>query len=243
MSERVTRAVRNSDTAYGSLTTFNTSKYTGTGGEAGVSSGFAFSVALWFPTRAVGAAFRAIAGRFGAGPNTGYLLGSNGAIDDLRVLIIDGAATAQTATFNLSAANVGKVILATGIHDGSNVKIAINGVVQTTTPITGYSATSVATQIGGRSSDSQAPSDIYVMGMSTGVGQITAVELSRHFALCKKACRVLPISGGGMRPTHCWNVSSQKKVPVMFDEVGTDHLTLTEAGGAVTWATLQDASF
>lgn len=217
----------------------NTSKYKVSGGEAGSASGFAFSVAFWVPSQAVGSSFRAIAGRFGFGPNSGYLLGSNATFSDLRILMIDGAATQQTYTMTFTASMVAKVLVVTGVHTGTQVKCYLAGVDQgTPVAITGYSVPTVTSQICGRDSNSQPPDSCYVIGMATGIGVPTDADVAKHYRQCKKLHKMAPLSGTSIRPTHTWNVQPHGKTATLMDESGSDHMTLTEAGGAMTYKRL-----
>lgn len=214
-------------------TTFNTSKYTVNGGEPGAASGFACSVAIIVPTQAVASTFRAIAGRFGVGPNTGYLVASNATISDIRFTVIDGAGSAVTAPmYNIAAGVLGKVLLITGVHTGTGVALYINGVSQgAESPIVGYSVPAVASQIGGRSSDSQAPSGIWISGMATCIGVPSAVDVARHFKKCVSARRVVPLEGAVARATHCWSLLDGAKTATLKDSRGNDDMRLVEVGG------------
>lgn len=189
------------------------------GGEAGVGTGF--GVWLMFrPVTQAGGATQIIFDRAAAGQgfafytavgNTSLLFGVNDGV----------GAFINSPSYTLTASHVGKTILACGLHSGSRVKLYVETEVAAPgTAVTGYTATSAQTCIGGRRGTF--PSDgCEVFGAVTFSGTLTATQIADAFEKARLINAIPPIPG----ETHRWDMMRNPPPASLLDQTGTDHMT------------------
>lgn len=184
-------------------------------------------VVLRIDSQAVGSATRYVGSYFTG--NNGWRLLTLGTNGSMTFDIIDATVTFRTApTYTITAGAVGKLIVAYGWWDGSDVRLAVNGVqVGAQTASATYAAPTAGNTVLGQRSNSTLPADgVTILGMRGGDGVKTASDALASFNAWRASSR-LSITGAAR--AWCVGTSQSGSVPNPLPDLGgVDNLTWSD---------------
>lgn len=211
---------------------------------SGVSVGLpgALNTPLWreivlrIDSQAVASAARYIGSYFTG--NSGWRLQTTGTNGVLQFDIVDAGVVFRAApTYTITAGAVGKLIVAYGWWDGTDVRLAVNGAqVGAQTASASYAAPAAGNTVLGQRSNATLPADgVTILGMRGGGGVKTASDALASFNAWRAASR-LSITGADR--AWCVGTSQSGSVPNPLPDLGgVDNLTWSD--GATTGHTLE----
>lgn len=193
-------------------------------------------IVLRIDSQAVASATRYIGSYFTG--NNGWRLLTTGTNGSLTFDIIDATVNFRTApAYTITAGAVGKLIVAYGWWDGSDVRLAVNGAqVGAQTASATYAAPTAGNTVLGQRSNSTLPADgVTILGMRGGDGVKTASDALASFAAWQATAR-LSITGAAR--AWCVGTSQAGSVPNPLPDLGgVDNLTWSD--GVTTGHTLE----
>ena len=150
----------------------------------------------------------------------------------LRFNVYDGSGVAQACNVTLAAADIGQFLIVTAQHDGTTLRVAINGVERATLPITGYTVqtSNAYVAIGGFPVNHNQLENAAVFDVATSNTPLTPGEVSQLYADFLRTGRIVPLS----KHVHRWDITQDiianggpsAGIPAqVLDRIGTDHLT------------------
>lgn len=228
-------AARRSPTAYG-YSGWDTTNILATGaapaGLPGTNNTAMFRAgAIRIDSQAVAGATRYISSSFSGG--TGWRLLTTGTNAALTFDVIDSGVVFRTAAaYTITAADVGKVIHWAGFWDGSNVYLAVRGVLTGAgTACATYLASTSSTLPGVRGNATLPADGVTWLGLVGGNATWTVADARSHYNACKAASRVVTVGGSLGR----WDVGTSSPGAVAATLTGLDgaaNLTFTSGSAA-----------
>lgn len=234
LAQRVERvwSYETSPILYGANGFTNSDAYAGSGVPSFVGSAAGFWAAvLLFVELQSGASTRVLFGNYGAGgANVGWLIQALGTNSTLSFVAASGANAAVTSpSQTISAGDVGKLLLAIGVHNGSALQFFCKRVqVGTSTAITGYSSSTSPVNLGRDARVSFGASNLRIFGGAAGLGvpSLAEIQALHDDVMANEDIRPIPgktdflasvkrdaLANGGVIPTQ------------ITDRIGTHHLT------------------
>lgn len=205
------------------------------GGEAGDAGGFGVVVLMTIKSQAVSSASRIITERQSAG-TAGYSLQTLTTNAGIRFFAANGVGTTLgSATYTVTASDVGKIMMVVGVHDGDELRLYVNraeaGAAQA---IVGYTAASIQQTIGARSTGQFPLAETTIYGVSTFRGVKTLAQIQALYDDVKLARDIL---GSGMGPTNGWSFKRAGGTvpPASVANLGSGADAMSRVGSALTY--------
>lgn len=194
------------------------------GGVAGIGTGF-WGAALFRIDASGSSTTRYIVARSTGGP-LGWLIRTLTTNATLMFGAVNGAAAlVSSPTYAVQASDIGKVHLAVGVHDGSNVRLYVaRAEVGSGTPITGYTAATTLTRMGANPAGSNGATNMTIFGWAGGHAVPTLAQVQAYFDAVKSARRIVAMPG--VATTGAWPVGTSLAT-VTETQAGTDNMTVT----------------
>jgi len=191
-----------------------TSYVTTPAGEQGVAGGF-WVAGLFVIGSRVGSSTRSIV-RTTTG-SAGYNLRTTGVHAALSFTCVSGAgSTIASPSYTITAGDVGKIFLAVGVHDGSNVVLYTKRASVGSSAITGYTQPSQTVRVGDGFDGGT------ILGAAGGRGVPSSADVFGWFDAVKGAKGLVPMIGSPST-THLWTLRLPSTVP---DAVGGSSLNV-----------------
>ena len=204
---------------------------TAPGGEAGVVGGFwaaaLFKLSVQSGNRVITGTISGTAGwsiDTAAGPPTAIVMTATNGVPGF----------VEAPRYTILPADLGKIMMAVGVHDGSNVRLYVNRLeVGTGTAITGYTAGSGAQGIGARGAGGAFTGGT-IFGVTAGRGTKTLAQIQAMFDDVKIARDIL---ASGMNPTNGWSFKRAGGAvpPASVANLGSGTDAQTRVGTALTY--------
>ena len=217
-------------TAYG-ISGWTTARRLLTASNAGLpgtlNTAFWRECVLRIDSQAVASASRFLASYFTGG--TGWRLTTSGTNGSLQFDVIDAGVVVRAApVYTIAAGAVGKLIVAYGWWDGSDVRLAVNGVeVGTGTACATYAAPgSSQTVLGQRSIGTAAADGVTILGLRGGDGAKTAADALSSFQAWLAVSR---LTASGAARAWCVGTSQAGAAPnPLPDLAAVDNMTWSD---------------
>lgn len=196
------------------------------GGEAGVASGFGVACLFSIASQAVASAPRVLTERQN-GSVAGYVMYTNTTHSTLRFEMANGGgASILGPVYTITAADVGKVMMAVMVHDSAAIRLYVNRAeVGAGTAIVGYTASASRHYIGGRGASLPADNTT-IYGVSAFRGTFTLKQIQSLFDDVKLA---RDICGSGLTATNAWSVKRSGLSSLVNQGSGSDAMTAVGA--------------
>lgn len=184
------------------------------GGIAGSASGFWVAL-LCRVDQQIAPGSRALIARF----NTiGWQLTTTLSNGQFSFQATDGGGTTRNSlSYTIQPADLGKVMHVSGVHDGSTIRLYVNGVgVGAATACVGFTPLADRTYIGRRAVGLPNSNGIF-FGACGGHAVVTAAEVTAHANACKAAADIVPIAG---KTNSLWSVKQDQAgaAPPVLDD-------------------------
>lgn len=205
-------------------------------GLIGQSAGF--SIALRATLDSLAASTKGYLVAQHTGSNAGFYVSlANAGAGTLRFAVANGSPAMVFAGVTLTAADVGVPILLECEHDGTTLRVRINGVERATQPITGYTQiTTTSFGVGGAPTNNYPLEGATVWQVATGNGALTAGERSAIAASFASTGLLVPVAG---KHAHHWNPTLDAAADVttapatLVDRIGVNNLSRAGTGTQV----------
>lgn len=224
---------------WGCVGAMSTTNYWATAADAVPKGGTAFScgVVLSHTAQVSGTGY-CVAHYDGTASNGGwgFQTETSGSDTTLRFFIINGSATAVfSSTFTLTAANYGKVYTATGLYNGSQCRLFVDGSSVGGTSTSGYTTpnSSVKTTIGCLSGGSSADTTVRVFSVQSANASMSTTNISDWHAACQQYISMRDLNG--VTDEANWDGDTGYTLPTNWaDTVGSINITKQGTGGTGT---------
>lgn len=191
---------------------------TTTGGTAGTAAGFWYAAWCKVNSQTVGSATRYLVRPVSA--TSGGYIRCGGTNTNFSFLVYDNALSAIISpVYTMTSADVGRHTLVVAVHDGSFLRLYVNGVeIGAGTAITGYSVPT-ATQRFGDGLDGAT-----IFGVAEGLGVPSLGEIQTLGSSIRASARMQGIPG---KTAHLWNMEAPGTIA---DEQGSSNVTVVGSG-------------
>jgi hypothetical protein len=177
------------------------------GGEAGVNTGF--GIASLIIIKSIPATAQRAGGRSANGTSEGWLAPYVAAGGGLQAYFTNAAGTiSSTPTYQLSASDVGRVMLQIAYHDGSTARQHVNRIAGATSANIGYLASASRHCMGSMQLGSQPGDQLAVLSQVTFRGNPTQTQFEAYFDAAR-ATGDLPGVIAGATVTHRWSLRDE----------------------------------
>ena len=214
------------------------------GGEAGDAAGFGVVLLFRVNTQSVASATRILTERTSG--LAGWLMFTGTTNASLTFFSYDATpAAVGSPAYTIAAGDVGKLMMAVGVHDTTHVRLYMHRVEVgsgTAQGTPGYTAASARQTVGARSNGTVPADGVTIFGISTYRGVKTLAQIQALYDDVKIARDIL---GSGHSPTNGWSLkrAGGAAPPASVSNLGSGTDAMSRAGSSLTYNVVSQPVF